>query len=102
MAELAAHGLNMTYLDASEPVDEEIASVFLDKTIVLTGRLENFTRNELKVQLEAYGAKVTGSVSGNTDLLIAGESAGSKLTEAEKLGVEIWNEAQLMEVLAGQ
>lgn len=102
MTELAAHGLNMSYLDTSGPVDEEIASVFAGKTIVLTGRLEHFSRNELKAQLEDYGAKVTGSVSGNTDLLIAGESAGSKLTQAEKLEVEVWNEAQLMEVLAGQ
>lgn len=102
MAELAAHGLNMTYLDTSGPIDEEIASVFAGKTIVLTGRLEHFSRNELKAQLEDYGAKVTGSVSGNTDLLIAGESAGSKLTQAEKLEVEVWNEAQLMDLLAGQ
>ncbi len=102
MTELAAHGLNMKYLDTSGPVDEAIASVFTDKTIVLTGRLEHFSRNELKAQLEDYGAKVTGSVSGNTDLLIAGESAGSKLTQAEKLEVEVWNEAQLMEVLAGE
>lgn len=102
MAELADLGVNMSYLDDRAPVDEEIASVFSEKTIVLTGRLENFSRNELKAQLENYGAKVTGSVSGNTDLLIAGESAGSKLNQAEKLNVDIWNEAQLMEALRDQ
>ena len=101
MADLAKHGVNMTYLDTTGPIDETVASVFSGKTIVLTGRLENFSRNELKAKLEDYGAKVTGSVSGNTDLLIAGESAGSKLTQAEKLDVEIWDEDQLMEALAG-
>lgn len=99
---LENHDLNMNYLSATTDVSAEVATQFAGKTIVLTGRLENFSRNDLKAQLENYGAKVTGSVSGNTDLLIAGESAGSKLTQAEKLEVEIWNEAQLMDALAEQ
>ena len=97
--ELKARHLNMDYLEAKRTVAQEEAAVFMDKTIVLTGKLENFTRNELKTQLELIGAKVTGSVSRNTDLLIAGEDAGSKLTKAQELGVEVWDEAQLMENL---
>lgn len=97
--DLKDHGLNMSYLAADEAIDEEKASIFAEQTIVLTGRLENFSRNELKERLELYGAKVTGSVSGNTDLLIAGEDAGSKFDQAEELDIEIWNEAELMDAL---
>lgn len=74
-------------------------SVFSGKTIVLTGSLDNFSRNELAQQLEALGAKVTGSVSKKTDLVIAGESAGSKLEKARSLGIEIWDEKKLLEAL---
>lgn len=71
------------------------------KTIVLTGTLTGMARNEAKAALEALGAKVTGSVSKNTHILIAGEKAGSKLTKAETLGVEIWDEATMIAVLNG-
>ncbi|MEM6458687.1 MAG: NAD-dependent DNA ligase LigA [Planctomycetota bacterium] len=71
-------------------------SPFANITVVLTGTLERFTRPDLKARLEALGAKVTGSVSKNTDLVIAGESAGSKLTKAESLGVEVWDETKLL------
>lgn len=74
-------------------------SVFSGKTIVLTGTLQNFSRNALAEQLEDLGATVTGSVSKNTDLLIAGENAGSKLDKATKLGIEIWDEEKLIEAL---
>lgn len=93
-------GLNMTYLSDDPILDEEIVSTFNKKTIVLTGKLENFSRNDLKKQLELYGAKVTTSVSGNTDLLIAGKNAGSKLTQAEELEITIWDEEKLMENLS--
>lgn len=97
--ELKERHLNMDYLETERTVTQKESAFFTDKTIVLTGKLENFTRNELKTQLELMGAKVTGSVSSNTDLLITGEDAGSKLTKAQELGVEIWDEEQLMEKL---
>lgn len=74
-------------------------SPFSGKTIVLTGTLTRFTRTELSDRLESLGAKVSGSVSKSTDLLIAGEKAGSKRTKAESLGVEVWDEAKLLETL---
>ncbi len=74
-------------------------SPFAGKTIVLTGTLESFTRPELAERLESLGAKVTGSVSKKTDLVIAGDEAGSKLDKAEQLGVVVWDEARLLEHL---
>jgi len=93
---LKARDLNMTYLQATETVSEAAAATFSEQTIVLTGSLETFTRKELTEQLELLGAKVTGSVSGNTDILVAGENAGSKLTRAQELDVTIWDEAELL------
>lgn len=74
-------------------------SLFANKIIVLTGTLESYERAVLKELLEARGARVTGSVSKKTDLVIAGENAGSKLNEAQSLGIEIWNEQQLLRAL---
>ncbi|MEM9914853.1 MAG: NAD-dependent DNA ligase LigA [Planctomycetota bacterium] len=96
--ELKEAGVDLTEAQPTRVAAAE-DSPFAGKKIVLTGTLEHFKRNDLKAKLEALGAKVSGSVSKNTDLLIAGESAGSKLTKAESLGVEVWNEAQLLEAL---
>jgi len=63
---------------------------------VLTGTLTAMSRDDAKAKLQALGAKVTGSVSKNTDVVVAGEKAGSKLTKAEALGVTVWNEDQLL------
>ena len=71
------------------------------KTIVITGTFEAFDRNELKAKLTALGAKVTASVSKNTNILCAGEKAGSKLAKAEELGVEVWSEAKVTKVVRG-
>lgn len=71
-----------------------------NKTIVLTGTLSR-PRDEIKAELQALGAKVTGSVSKKTDFVIAGAEAGSKLAKAEKLGVEVLDEAGLQRLLAG-
>ncbi len=74
-------------------------SPFAGKTIVLTGTLENYERNDLKDILESLGAKVTGSVSSKTDLVVVGDSPGSKLDKAKKLGIETWDEKTLLKNL---
>jgi len=70
------------------------------KTVVLTGGLAAMSRDEAGDKLEALGAKVSGSVSKKTSIVIAGEAAGSKLAKAQELGVEIWDEARLLAFLA--
>ncbi|MNH89789.1 DNA ligase [compost metagenome] len=77
-------------------------SFFSGKTVVLTGTLHQLTRDEAAEKLEALGAKVTGSVSKKTDLVIAGEKAGSKLTKAKELGIQvIEDEDELIKLLEG-
>ncbi|HDY9521830.1 TPA: NAD-dependent DNA ligase LigA [Staphylococcus argenteus] len=70
---------------------------FSGKTMVLTGKLHQMTRTEASKWLTAQGAKVTSSVTKNTDVVIAGEDAGSKLTKAQNLGIEIWTEQQFVD-----
>ena len=84
-------GLNMQ----SEEKESVVESYFTDKTIVITGSFENYNRKQLKTLLEGFGAKVTGSVSGNTDILVYGESAGSKYDKAQTLDVELMDEETL-------
>lgn len=91
--ELAAAGVNMTYDGLTTTQVED--NYFNGKKVVLTGKLENYTRNELKEKLEDLGANVTGSVSKKTDLLIAGTDAGSKLAKAQTLGVVVMSEAEM-------
>ena len=93
--ELKAAGVDLT----EEKIEVAADSTFAGKTIVITGTLENFGRSELKAVLETQGAKVSGSISKNTDLLIAGEKAGSKLKKAQDLGVEVWDEPKLLDTL---
>lgn len=86
-----------------EPVEVHEAalenSAVAGKTFVLTGTLSQMKRDDAKAQLQALGAKVSGSVSSKTDVLVAGDKAGSKLTKAESLGVTVWDEDQLLAVL---
>ena len=70
------------------------------KVFVLTGTLASLTRREVKEKIEALGGKVTGSVSRNTDFVVAGESPGSKLAKAQELGVEVIDEVALNELLS--
>ena len=97
--ELKSAGVNMEYLGPKRVSAENIDSVFAGKTIVLTGKLELFSRNEAKEKIEALGGNVSGSVSKKTDIVIAGEDAGSKLKKAEELGITVWNEERLAEEL---
>lgn len=95
-------GVNMTYLGNRRTTDETSGElIFANKTVVLTGKLEKLTRREAKEFIEANGGKVTGSVSKNTDLVIAGEAAGSKYDQAKKLEITIWDESQLEEAIKG-
>ncbi|HNP35333.1 MAG TPA: NAD-dependent DNA ligase LigA [Woeseiaceae bacterium] len=75
--------------------------LLVDKTFVLTGTLENMTREEAKAQIQAGGGKVSGSVSRKTSYVVAGSKAGSKLDKARTLGVEILDEGQFIRLLAG-
>ena len=100
--ELKAAGVNTEYKGPKLVSVENIDSIFAGKTIVLTGKLEKLTRNEAKEKIEALGGKISGSVSKKTDIVIAGEDAGSKLTKATELGIEIWDEERLVVELASQ
>lgn len=73
---------------------------FTDKTFVLTGVLENFTRDSAKAKIEALGGICTGSVSKKTDIVIAGMEAGSKLKKANELGITVWSEDDLLNELS--
>ena len=69
------------------------------KTFVLTGKLERLSREEAEAALEGLGARVAGSVSKKTDVVVAGEDAGSKLKKAEELGIPVWTETELLTTL---
>ncbi|XXM72094.1 NAD-dependent DNA ligase LigA [Lysinibacillus sphaericus] len=97
--ELKEAGVNMEYKGPKPVAASEADSYFAGKTIVLTGKIERLSRNEAKEKIEMLGGKVTGSVSKKTDLVIAGEDAGSKLTKANELDIEVWDEDKLMEEL---
>ncbi|PSW75501.1 DNA ligase [Photobacterium sp. GB-50] len=83
-----------------EKIDEDVELPLDGKVVVLTGSLSQLTRSDAKAALQKLGAKVTGSVSKKTDLLVAGEAAGSKLTKAQELGIEIWDEQKLVDLMA--
>ncbi|KRL43831.1 NAD-dependent DNA ligase LigA [Lacticaseibacillus manihotivorans] len=99
LRELRDARVNMRYTSEQAVATE---GFFAGKTVVITGSFADFSRPELTKQLTALGAKVTGSVSKKTDLLVAGEKAGSKLTKAQSLDIAIMNEATLKETLQGE
>lgn len=98
--ELQAAGVNMEY-HGPAPIaqDSAAAKEWQGKRVVLTGKLNEMTRDQAKQWLEERGASVTGSVSKKTDLVIAGEKAGSKLTKAQDLGIEVWNESRFAQAM---
>jgi DNA ligase (NAD+) len=85
---------------AAVPQADVSAAPLEGQTVVLTGTLPTLSRDEAKQRLEALGAKVAGSVSKKTSFVVAGEAAGSKLDKAQELGVPVWDEAQLLALLA--
>jgi DNA ligase (NAD+) len=96
-------GVDLSSKDWIDPANKPAIaanSPFAGKTIVLTGTLESFDRTTLSEKLESLGAKVSGSVSKKTDIVIAGAEAGSKLEKARELGVSVWDEARLLAALA--
>ncbi|TFI68498.1 DNA ligase (NAD(+)) LigA [Carnobacterium divergens] len=102
MNELAELKVNLNYLGKKKAEVIQSDSVFNGKTIVLTGKLTHFKREEAKVRIENLGGNVTESVSKKTDIVVAGSDAGSKLAKAEKLEITVWNEDQLLEQLEGE
>ena len=91
LSELKEAGLNFTYLGEKVAADAALSGL----TVVLTGKLERLNRSEAKKKLEGLGAKVTNSVSKKTSLVVAGADAGSKLTKAQELGIDIRDEIWL-------
>ncbi len=87
---------------SQEKIEKLEDHYFSGKTVVLTGTLEHFSRNELSDKLVLLGAKVSSSVSKKTDLVIAGEQAGSKLTKANELGIKVLSEQELLEILENE
>lgn len=99
LSELRTAGLNMDYLGPDQEQISAVESPFSGKTVVLTGKMDQMSRPEAKKIIEQRGGRVTGSVSASTDIVIAGESAGSKLKKAQELNVEIWDEKRFLEML---
>ncbi len=95
---LIALGIKFNQVTIVEVENNELTG----KVIVITGSFSVYKRSEIKAHLERMGAKVTGSISKNTDILFAGSKAGSKLTKATELGIEIWDEEKINNLLGAE
>ena len=95
ISDLKSLGLNMAYL--GERIEEK--PEFADKTFVITGTLSNYTRDEMKRIIENFGGRVSDSVSKKTSVVIVGDNPGSKYDKALKLGIEIWNDDRVNEIM---
>ncbi|MBC2242204.1 NAD-dependent DNA ligase LigA [Listeria booriae] len=102
LAKLEKAGVNMIYTGPKLEAIPEEALVFAGQKIVLTGKLEHMKREDAKALIESLGGNVTGSVSKNTAVVVAGSDAGSKLAKAEELGIPVWSEQKLMEYLPNE
>lgn len=95
--ELISLGINSVVESA-----EEFKQIFAGQTIVVTGKLVHYTRDEINDIIEKYGGKAAGSVSKKTSFVVAGEDAGSKLTKAQELGIKIINEEEFRQLISGE
>ena len=77
---------------------KKTGNVFAGRTVVVTGKLESFTRDSINAKIESLGAKAGSSVTSNTDYLICGEKAGSKLSKAKSLGITVLSEQQFLDM----
>jgi DNA ligase (NAD+) len=93
--ELKTLGVNMVY--TGEKIEEK--EEFSNKTFVITGTLTNYTRDEVKRIIESFGGRTSESVSKKTDVVIVGDNPGSKYDKAQKLGITIWNDEEVNEIL---
>ena len=91
--------LTVVSIEEFEGIANTSSEIF-GKTLVFTGTLTTLTRSEAKSKALAFGAKVSGSVSANTDYVVAGENAGSKLTKAQELGIKIISEEEFNQMTA--
>lgn len=98
IAELQTVGVNMKYTGPNPTVQPD--TFFTNKRVVLTGKLTSMTREAASEWLQNQGAEVTSGVSKKTDLLVAGEAAGSKLTKAQKLKIPVWDESRFKKEMA--
>uniref|UniRef100_UPI00403EF8F8 NAD-dependent DNA ligase LigA n=1 Tax=Lentilactobacillus hilgardii TaxID=1588 RepID=UPI00403EF8F8 len=102
ISQLKQVGVNMDYLGATDEALKESDSVFNGKRLVLTGKLQHITRPEATRWLENHGAKVSGSVSKKTDIVVVGEDPGSKYDKARNLGIDVWDENRFAEAMADE
>jgi len=91
--------LEVLSIEKLEKAEVDTSGYFYGKTVVITGKFSERSRDELTIIMQNLGAKVTGSVSAKTDLLLCGEDAGSKLQKAQKLGIKILGESELKELI---